>query len=61
VGSVIMAVAIIAVKRFAVVPPLAQLAISMAVGGGVYFASMAAMGVKGVRRRSLCRSAVKND
>ena len=61
VGSVIMAVAIIAVKRFAVVPPLAQLAISMAVGGGVYFASMAAMGVKGVRRRSLCRPAVKND
>ncbi len=61
VGSVIMAVAIIAVKRFAVVPPLAQLAISMVVGGGVYFASMAAMGVKGVRRRSLCRPAVKND
>ena len=61
VGSVIMAVAIIAVKRFAVVPPLAQLAISMAVGGGVYFASMAAMGVKGIRRRSLCRPAVKND
>ena len=43
--------AILAVKHFITLPPVALLAVLIAVGGVAYFASMAAMGMKGIRRK----------
>jgi hypothetical protein len=51
VGSALMAAAILLVKRFVCLPPVFLLALAIAVGGIVYFASMAAMGMKWARRR----------
>jgi putative peptidoglycan lipid II flippase len=45
-GSALMTAAIFAVRRFTDLPPLAELVVLMAVGGGVYFASMAAFGMR---------------
>ena len=50
-GSVLMSAAILLLKRFVYLPPLFLLAASIAVGGAVYFISMAAMGMKWNRRR----------
>ena len=55
VGSAVMTAAILAVKHFITLPPVALLAVLIAVGGVAYFASMAAMGMKGIRRKSLPR------
>lgn len=49
-GSVFMTAAILLVKRFACLPPVFLLAVAIAAGGTVYFASMAAMGMKWSRR-----------
>ena len=50
VGSAVMTAAILTVRHFLAMPPVALLAVSIAVGGVAYFASMAAMGMKGFRR-----------
>ena len=55
-GSAVMTVAIIAVRHSFALPPVAFLAVSIAVGGAAYFASMAAMGMKGFRRKPFSRS-----
>ena len=44
-ASALMAAAIVAVKRFANLPPVPELAVSVVVGGAVYFSAMAAMGM----------------
>ena len=44
--NLLMTAAIFAVRRFTDLPPLAELVVLMAVGGGVYFASMAAFGMR---------------
>ena len=49
-GSAAMTAAIVAVKNFVVLPQVFSLAVSIAVGGAVYFASMAAMGIKFAKR-----------
>jgi hypothetical protein len=49
-GSAFMTAAILLVKRFACLPPVFMLAVAIAAGGTVYFASMAAMGMKWSRR-----------
>ena len=46
----LMTAAILLVKRFACLPPVFLLAVAIAAGGTVYFASMAAMGMKWSRR-----------
>ena len=51
VGSAFMTAAILLVKRFVCLPPVFLLAVAIAVGGIVYFASMAAMGMKWSGRR----------
>ena len=51
VGSAVMTVAIFVVKRFVVLSPVIFLAVAIAVGGTAYFVSMAAMGMKGIRRK----------
>ena len=50
-GSAVMTVAIFVVKRFVVLSPVIFLAVAIAVGGTAYFVSMAAMGMKGIRRK----------
>ena len=45
-GSALMATAVVAVKASVNLPPVFSLAAAIAVGGGVYFASMAAMGMR---------------
>lgn len=50
-GSAVMTAAIFAVKCFLELPPIPLLAVAIAVGGIAYFASMAAMGMKGIRRK----------
>ena len=50
-GSAVMTVAIFVVKRFVVLSPVMFLAVAIAVGGTAYFVSMAAMGMKGIRRK----------
>jgi putative peptidoglycan lipid II flippase len=55
-GSAVMTVAILAVRHSFALPPVALLAVSIAVGGVAYFASMAAMGMKGFRRKPFSRS-----
>ena len=53
-GSAVMTVAVISVKRFVVLPPVAFLAVAIVVGGIAYFASMAAMGGRcSFRRKSV--------
>jgi putative peptidoglycan lipid II flippase len=51
-GSAVMTAAIFAVKRFTDLPPVPELAVFIAVGGIVYFASMAVLGVKRSRIRN---------
>ena len=46
VGSALMSAAILLLKHFADLPPVLLLAVAIAAGGAVYFASMAAMGMK---------------
>ena len=55
-GSAVMTVAIIAVRHSFALPPVALLAVSIAVGGAAYFASMAAIGMKGFRRKPFSHS-----
>ena len=50
-GSALMSAAVLSAKRLACLPPALSLAFSVAVGGGVYLASMAAMGVRWTGRR----------
>lgn len=50
-GSAVMTVAIFVVKRFVVLSPVIFLVVAIAVGGTAYFVSMAAMGMKGIRRK----------
>ena len=45
-GSALMAAAIVAAKAFVELPPVLSLALSIAVGGAVYFSAMAAMGLR---------------
>jgi peptidoglycan biosynthesis protein MviN/MurJ (putative lipid II flippase) len=51
VGSAVMTGAIFVVKHFLAFPPIPMLCVAIAVGGAVYFAAMAAMGMKGNFRR----------
>jgi putative peptidoglycan lipid II flippase len=51
-GSALMASAILAVKKFTDLPPLFALAVMIAVGAVVYFAAMAAFGVRFTLRRA---------
>jgi hypothetical protein len=46
IGSVLMTAGILLVKKFLDLPPVFLLAVSITVGGVVYFTSMAAMGMK---------------
>ena len=50
-GSALMSAAVLSAKRLSCLPPALSLAFSVAVGGGVYLASMAAMGVRWTGRR----------
>ena len=50
-GSALMSAAILLLRRFVNLPPALLLAVAVAVGGAVYFASMSAMGMKWSRRR----------
>ena len=45
-GSALMAAALFAAKSFVDLPPVFALAVAIGVGGAVYFASMAAMGLR---------------
>lgn len=54
-ASAFMTVAIVAVKRFTNLPPIPELAVSVVVGGIVYFASMASMGMSFRLRRRPAR------
>ena len=49
-GSALMAAAILLAKRFVCLPPVLSLAVFIAAGGAVYFAAMAAMGMRPSRR-----------
>jgi hypothetical protein len=55
IGSAVMTAAILTVRHFLALPPVVLLAVSIAVGGVAYFASMAAMGMKGIRRKPFSR------
>ena len=50
-GSAVMTVAIFVVTCFVVLSPVMFLAVAISVGGTAYFVSMAAMGMKGIRRK----------
>jgi hypothetical protein len=54
-GSALMAAAIIAVKATVHLPPVFALAAAIASGAAVYFASMAAMGLRWRRKANLSR------
>ena len=49
-GSALMAAALFAAKSFVDLPPVFALAVAIGVGGAVYFASMAAMGLRWKRK-----------
>lgn len=51
-GSALMACAIFVVKAAVALPPVFELAAEIAAGAAVYFAAMAAMGLKWRRRLS---------
>ena len=57
-GSAAMTAAILLAKRFVCLPPVLSLAVCIAVGGAVYFAAMAAMGMRPSIRQSAARRRV---